>query len=86
MNSLDREVIQEEIRTLSHQCKCYSYNGPCRACAKAEKLDQKLARLEAEDELIRDISSWLRQVDGPGFAMAANTIERGDWRKKPEKT
>jgi hypothetical protein len=86
MNSLDREAIQEEIRTLAHQCKCYSYNGPCRACAKAEKLDAKLARLEAEDELLGQVSRWLFTNGHQDAAIAlSSAILRGDLRK-PEKT
>lgn len=86
MNSLDRETIQEEIRTLSHQCKCYSYNGPCRACLKAEKLDAKLARLEAEDELLSLVSGWLFANGHQDAATAlGGAIARGELRK-PEKS
>jgi hypothetical protein len=82
MDTIDREQLEEEIRELSRQCQCYSYNGPCRFCRKAEKLNEKLDRLQIEDFVIQDIVQWLRAVDGPGFQMAASAIERGDWRKK----
>lgn len=86
MNSLDRETIQEEIRTLAHQCKCHGYNGPCRACAKAEKLDAKLARLEAEDELLGLVSRWLFTNGHQDAATALGcAVTRGELRK-PEKT
>jgi hypothetical protein len=86
MNSLDRETIQEEIRTLSHQCKCYGYNGPCRACTKAEKLDQKLSRLEAEDELLDLVTRWLMTNGHEATAgELSRAIARGELRK-PEKT
>ena len=39
---IDRELLEEEIRELSRQCKCFSREGSCRACMKAEKLNDKL--------------------------------------------
>lgn len=88
MDSLDRENLEEEIRTLSRQCKCFSRDGPCRACLKADQLNNKLDKLQAEDEVVRDIASWLRRCGDPRWTATdfAAAIERGDWRKKPEKT
>lgn len=91
MDSLDRETLEEEIRTLSRQCKCFSRDGPCRACLKADKLNQKLDQAQAEDDVVRGIVEWLRANAGPGpdkyhyLTVAADSIERGEWRKKPEK-
>lgn len=86
MNTPYRENLEQEIRTLSRQCKCFGFDGPCRFCTQADKLNQKLDKLIAEDEVVRAIVDWLRVNDGPGakqyhyFRMAADSIERGEWR------
>jgi hypothetical protein len=55
----ERYKLEDEIRELARQCKCYSYNGPCRFCQKMEKLERKVDRIEAEEHVIRQISQWL---------------------------
>lgn len=93
MDSIDREQLEEEIRTLSRQCQCRGYSGPCRFCVKAEKLNDKLDRLHAEDEVVRGIVDHIRSraqvfVKGVlyfrdvGLLDLADSIERGEWRKK----
>jgi hypothetical protein len=88
MDSLDREAIEEEIRTLGRQCKCFSREGPCRFCLKADGLNAKLDKLQAEDSVIRDVVAMIRANAGTDpnqyhyFLMAADLVERGEWRKK----
>jgi hypothetical protein len=90
---LDRETMEEEIRALARQCKCISRDGPCRFCLKADQLNHKLDKMQAEDDVVREIVEWL---ESPGTMTAysdtksvlrglAGAIRRGDWRLKTEK-
>jgi len=80
---IDRELLEEEIRELSRQCKCFSREGSCRACMKAEKLNDKLDIMQAEDDIIRDIVVWLRSFPANKYASkTADAIERREFRKK----
>jgi hypothetical protein len=93
MDSIDREQLEEEVRELSRQCRCRGYDGPCRFCLKAEKLNDKLDKLQAEDEVVRAIVDHIRGkaqvfVNGvlyfrdTGLLDLADSIERGEWKPK----
>lgn len=86
---IDRELLEEEIRELSRQCKCIG-DGNCRACMKAEKLNNKLDKMQAEDDIVQEIVDWM---NGPEMKVQYNNvqsvlrglaacIERRDFRKK----
>lgn len=91
---MDRFDMEEEIRTLGSQCKCRSYDGPCRACMKADKLNDELDKMQAEDDVVRDIVAWM---NSPEMKVQYNNaqsilrgiaarIERRDFRKKDSPT
>jgi len=91
--SIDRETMEEEIRALGNLCKCRSYDGPCRACMKADKLNQQLDKLQAEDDVVREIVDWM---NSPEMKVQYNNVqsvlrgiaacvERRDFRKKDTK-
>jgi len=86
MDTIDREQLEEEIRSLGRQCRCRGYDGPCRFCLKADKLNNKLDRLVAEDEVVRRISRWLF---ANGHAAAAEALAiadaRGELKESPVK-
>lgn len=87
---MDRELLEEEIRELSRQCKCFSREGSCRACMRAEKLNDKLDIMQAEDDIVKEIVDWM---NSPEMKVQYNNaqsilrglsacIERRDFRKK----
>jgi len=81
--SMDREIIEDEIRELSRKCKCFSREGACGACIKAEKLNQLLDKLQAEDDVVREIVTWLRSFPANKYASkTADAIERREFRRK----
>jgi hypothetical protein len=87
---IDRELLEEEIRELSRKCKCFSRDGACGACMKAEKLNDKLDIMQAEDDLLREIVAWMNSPEMKAQYNNAQSvlrgiaacIERQDFRKK----
>ena len=84
--NLDRELLEEEIRTLAHQCKCRDFSGPCRFCMKSEKLERKLDKLEAHDEAMGLVSRWLFANGHEAAAVALGCADARGELRKPEKT
>lgn len=85
---IDRELLEEEIRELSRACKCMGA-GHCPPCLKAERLNDQLDKLQAEDDIVRDIVTWLRSgvhtltTVGMGYAEGiAAAIESREFSRK----
>ena len=64
----ERYKLEDEIRELAKQCKCYSYNGPCRFCQRMEKLERTVDRIEAEEHVVRQMFQWLGSEEFLAFA------------------
>lgn len=81
--------LEDEIRELAQQCKCYSYNGPCRFCQRMEKLERKVDRIEAEEHIVKEVVEWLKSGK---FLVFSNRelldaivygLQTNEWKKPP---
>jgi len=57
--TVDRYKLEDRSHELAAQCRCYSYNGPCRFCRELEKVHRQLDRMDAEEDVIKEITAWI---------------------------
>jgi hypothetical protein len=85
----ERYKLEDEIRELAKQCKCYSYNGPCRFCQRMEKLERKVDKIEAEEHTVKEVVEWLKSEKFLSFTnhelltAIIYGLQTNAWKKEP---
>lgn len=85
---IERYRLEDMAHELAAQCRCYSYNGPCRFCNKLEKVHRQIDKLDVEEQVIKEITAWMTNpkfitmtiqefIDAVGYGLATRA-----WKKK----